>query len=71
VEQLGANTHGEVQEAGRVPDCYLGLRLSLQPCSVSNLGGRGVHDRPASRPVNRGCPPAGAPPFHAAAVAGR
>ena len=25
--QLGANAHGEVLEAGRVPDCYLGLRL--------------------------------------------
>jgi hypothetical protein len=27
VVQLGANTHGEVLEPGRVPDCYLGLRL--------------------------------------------
>jgi hypothetical protein len=27
VEQLGVNTHGEVLEAGRVPDCYLGLLL--------------------------------------------
>jgi hypothetical protein len=27
VEQLGVNAHGEVLEAGRVPDCYLGLRL--------------------------------------------
>jgi hypothetical protein len=27
VEQLGRNAHGEVVEAGRVPDCYLGLRL--------------------------------------------
>jgi hypothetical protein len=27
VGQLGANAHGEVLEAGRVPDCYLGLRL--------------------------------------------
>ena len=25
--QLGANAHGEVLEPGRVPDCYLGLRL--------------------------------------------
>ena len=25
--QLGANVHGEVLEPGRVPDCYLGLRL--------------------------------------------
>jgi hypothetical protein len=25
VGQLGANAHGEVLEAGRVPDCYLGL----------------------------------------------
>jgi hypothetical protein len=24
---LGANAHGEVLEPGRVPDCYLGLRL--------------------------------------------
>jgi hypothetical protein len=27
VAQLGANAHGEVLEAGRVPDCYLGLLL--------------------------------------------
>ena len=27
MEQLGANAHGQVLEAGRVPDCYLGLRL--------------------------------------------
>jgi hypothetical protein len=27
VTQLGANAHGEVLQAGRVPDCYLGLRL--------------------------------------------
>jgi len=27
VAQLGANAHGEVLEPGRVPDCYLGLRL--------------------------------------------
>jgi hypothetical protein len=27
VSQLGANALGEVLEAGRVPDCYLGLRL--------------------------------------------
>jgi hypothetical protein len=27
VGQLGANAHGETLEAGRVPDCYLGLRL--------------------------------------------
>jgi hypothetical protein len=27
VAQLGANAHGEVLESGRVPDCYLGLRL--------------------------------------------
>ena len=26
--QLGANAHGEILEAGRVPDCYLGLLLS-------------------------------------------
>ena len=25
--QLGANAYGEVLEAGRVPDCYFGLRL--------------------------------------------
>ena len=25
--QLGADAHGEVLEAGRVPDCYLGLLL--------------------------------------------
>jgi hypothetical protein len=27
VAQLGRNAHGEVLEPGRVPDCYLGLRL--------------------------------------------
>jgi hypothetical protein len=27
VAQLGANAFGEVLETGRVPDCYLGLRL--------------------------------------------
>jgi hypothetical protein len=27
VGQLGANAHGEVLEPGRVPDCYLGLKL--------------------------------------------
>jgi hypothetical protein len=27
VSQLGANALGEVLEPGRVPDCYLGLRL--------------------------------------------
>jgi hypothetical protein len=27
VAQLGANAYGEVLEAGRVPDCYFGLRL--------------------------------------------
>jgi hypothetical protein len=29
VAQLGVNAHGEVLEPGRVPDCYLGLRLDL------------------------------------------
>jgi hypothetical protein len=28
VAQLGANALGEVLEPGRVPDCYLGLRLA-------------------------------------------
>jgi hypothetical protein len=27
VAQLGRNAHGEILEPGRVPDCYLGLRL--------------------------------------------
>jgi hypothetical protein len=27
VGQLGANAHGEILAPGRVPDCYLGLRL--------------------------------------------
>jgi hypothetical protein len=27
VAQLGADAFGEILEAGRVPDCYLGLRL--------------------------------------------
>jgi hypothetical protein len=28
VAQLAGNTHGEVLEPGRVPDCYLGLHLN-------------------------------------------
>jgi len=28
VAQLGANADGESLEPGRVPDCYLGLRLN-------------------------------------------
>jgi hypothetical protein len=27
VAQIGANAHGEILEPGRVPDCYVGLRL--------------------------------------------
>jgi hypothetical protein len=27
MRQLGRNAHGEILEPGRVPDCYLGLRL--------------------------------------------
>jgi hypothetical protein len=27
MRQLGRNAHGEVLKPGRVPDCYLGLRL--------------------------------------------
>jgi hypothetical protein len=27
VQQLGINDHGQALEAGRVPDCYLGLPL--------------------------------------------
>jgi hypothetical protein len=38
IAQLGANAHGEVLEPGRVPDCYLGLRLDwpgqTQPTGV-------------------------------------
>jgi hypothetical protein len=38
VAQLGANADGEVLEPGRVPDCYLGLRLDpagdAEPASV-------------------------------------
>jgi hypothetical protein len=40
VEQRGANVHGEVLEAGRVQDCYLGLLLSLPPCSYPTLAAR-------------------------------
>jgi hypothetical protein len=37
VAQLGANAHGEVLEAGRVPDCYLGLLLD--PADDSQAAG--------------------------------
>jgi hypothetical protein len=42
VRQLGANAHGEILEPGRVPDCYLGLRLDpaghTQPVGVLVVG---------------------------------
>jgi hypothetical protein len=38
VAQLGRNADGEILEPGRVPDCYLGLRLdpagALEPAGV-------------------------------------
>src|SRR5918994_2638582 len=37
VSQLGANALGEVLEPGRVPDCYLGLRL--EPASAAQAAG--------------------------------
>jgi hypothetical protein len=37
VAQLGRNAHGEVLEPGRVPDCYLGLRLD--PASDDQAAG--------------------------------
>jgi hypothetical protein len=37
VGQLGANAHGEVLEAGRAPDCYLGLRLD--PADTAQAAG--------------------------------
>jgi hypothetical protein len=33
VGQFGANAHGEVLEAGRVPNCYLGLLLDPAQCA--------------------------------------
>jgi hypothetical protein len=39
VGQLGVNAHGEVLEAGRVPDCYLGLLL---PDPAEDGGGAAV-----------------------------
>jgi hypothetical protein len=36
VSQFGANALGEVLEPGRVPDCYLGLRL--EPPSGEHAG---------------------------------
>jgi hypothetical protein len=38
VEQLGRNAHGEVVEAGRVPDCYLGLLLPPGPAGELEAG---------------------------------
>jgi hypothetical protein len=70
VGSLGANAHGEVLEAGRVPDCYLGRLLFLPQCSVSDLDGRGVQDRAAGRPVDRDVRQL-VFSIHAAAVAGR
>jgi hypothetical protein len=37
VAQIGANAHGEVLEPGRVPDCYLGLRLD--PATDAKVAG--------------------------------
>jgi hypothetical protein len=37
VAQLGANAFGEILEPGRVPDCYLGLRLD--PASDDRAAG--------------------------------
>ena len=37
MSQLGANALGEVLEPGRVPDCYLGLRL--EPASAAQAAG--------------------------------
>jgi hypothetical protein len=38
VGQLGANAHGEVLESGRVPDCYLGLRLDPAEDDIQAVG---------------------------------
>jgi hypothetical protein len=38
VAQLGANAHGQVLEAGRVPDCYLGLLLPPGPAGEPEAG---------------------------------
>jgi hypothetical protein len=37
VAQLGANAHGEVLEPGRVPDCYLGLRLEADDTELAGV----------------------------------
>jgi hypothetical protein len=37
VAQLGANAFGEVLEPGRVPDCYLGLRLDPDDAEAAGV----------------------------------
>jgi hypothetical protein len=37
VAQLGRNADGEVLEPGRVPDCYLGLRLDSDDTEVTGV----------------------------------
>jgi hypothetical protein len=37
VARLGVNAYGEIREPGRVPDCYLGLRLD-PACDAEGAG---------------------------------
>jgi hypothetical protein len=37
VAQLGANAHGEILEPGRVPDCYLALRLDSDDTKAAGV----------------------------------
>jgi hypothetical protein len=80
VAQLGANAFGEVLEPGRVPDCYLGLRLDpaddaeaagvlvVAPerpaASRRATAGRHRPVRAADRPPRPDRPRAGAPARH-------
>jgi hypothetical protein len=44
VGQLSANAHGEVLEAGRVPNCYLGLLLDAAHLGAATLPGSRLSD---------------------------
>jgi hypothetical protein len=54
VAQLRANALGEVLEPGRVPDCYLGLRLDPPAAEAPEVLVVG-----AGRAAAPGCPAAG------------
>jgi hypothetical protein len=48
VTQLGANAHGEMLEAGRVPDCHLGLHLGQADDAEAAVQPTGRHRQVAA-----------------------